>query len=458
MNAKPNVIVFFTDQQRWDTLGLAGNPSGLTPNLDQYGRRGMYLAEATTCHPVCAPARSCLQTGQYASQTGVWRNGLAMQPDAVTLASAFRQGGYCTRYIGKWHLAGPSAPKGPVARDKRGDYECWLAANTLEMVSGPYSTTLWDEEDHPVHLPGYRVDALTDAAIRQLREARETDDRPQFLVLSHLEPHHQNTDDSYPAPRYTETLFQNAWVPPDLRALTGSSPGHWAGYCGMIKRLDEAFGRLMDAVHSLQFERDTVVCFISDHGCHFKTRNAEYKRSCHESSVRIPLIFMGGPFQGGGMHGEAASLVDVPPTLLDAAGLEIPAGMSGRSLVPLARNDKQGWPEESFIQFGDGSVRTGRCLRSSRWKYAVTIPEDMEPCAASSVYAETHLYDLQADPHELANLVGYASHASVRDTLRSRLRARMQAVGEPECDILKATEHASGQRTVEYPRDLSGRT
>ena len=89
---KPNVIVFFTDQQRFDTTGLHGNPMGLTPNFDRYGRQGTHLFNAISCQPLCGPARSCMQTGRYATQTGCWRNHIPLPPDAETLARRFGRG------------------------------------------------------------------------------------------------------------------------------------------------------------------------------------------------------------------------------------------------------------------------------------------------------------------------------------------------------------------------------
>ena len=102
---KPNVIVFFTDQQRHDTTGAHGNPMGLTPNFDRLARAGTHLYNSFACQPLCGPARAALQTGRYATQTGVFRNEINLPPDQPTLAQVFKAGGYATGYIGKWHLA-----------------------------------------------------------------------------------------------------------------------------------------------------------------------------------------------------------------------------------------------------------------------------------------------------------------------------------------------------------------
>src|SRR5690242_7392210 len=130
----PNVVVFFTDQPRWDASGLHGNPLDLMPNFDRLARGGTHVANFFTCQPVCGPARSCLQTGQYATTTGCWRNGIPLRPAARTLAHHFGAAGYATGYIGKWHLAANE----PVPHDERGGYDYWLGANAIEMTSEPY--------------------------------------------------------------------------------------------------------------------------------------------------------------------------------------------------------------------------------------------------------------------------------------------------------------------------------
>ncbi len=237
----PNVIVFFTDQQRWDTTGVHGNPLGLTPNFDRMAMAGTHVYNAFTCQPVCGPARASLQTGRYALDTGVWRNGLALREEEHTLAHFFRDAGYTTGYIGKWHLA----DEDPVRESQRGGYEYWLAANVLEFCSEPYDTVMFDNDGEPVKLPGYRVDAQTDAVIRYIDDHRT---EPFFLFVSYLEPHHQNRIDDFVPPSGCREPYQNRWVPPDLAALGGSTQQHLAGYYGIVKRLDEALGRMLDAL------------------------------------------------------------------------------------------------------------------------------------------------------------------------------------------------------------------
>lgn len=450
-NRKPNIVVFFTDQQRWDTTGVHGNPLELTPNFDRLAQRGTHLYHTFTCQPVCAPARASLQTGMYSTRTGVFRNGIALPGEKKTLAHYFNAAGYTTGYIGKWHLAS----KDPVPPEEQGEYQHWLGANLLEFASEPYRTVLYDNAGQAVHLPGYRVDAQTDAAIRFIDEHQ---DEPFFLFISYLEPHHQNHVDDYVAPDGYRERYTGRWMPPDLAALGGSAPQHIGGYYGMVKRLDEALGRLLDTLKSLSLDEDTIVLFISDHGSHFRTRNAEYKRSCHESSIRVPAALCGPGFDGGGQIRQMVSLVDIPPTLLDAAGIPGHEVMDGRSILPLLHRQAVDWPEEAFIQISETQV--GRAIRTKRWKYSVSARQaDAWEEMNADRYTEDCLYDLEADPYELTNLIGLETYTEVARELRERLLARMRLAGDPEAVIEAAPVRGSGQRAPNLPpypeKDLS---
>jgi arylsulfatase A-like enzyme len=424
----PNVIVMFTDQQRWDSTGVHGNPLDLTPNFDHMARAGTDIHTSLTSQPVCGPARSEMQTGLYGTTTGCFRNGIVLPPNARTLAHHFGAAGYHTGYIGKWHLGNG---EGPTIEAERGGYQEWLASNMLEFTSDAYQTRLFDNDNNPVDLPGYRADAVMDAAIRFVdRHARGP--KPFYLFTSFIEPHHQNHRDDYPAPDGYAERYIGRWTPPDLAALPSlghSAQRHLPGYLGMIKRLDEALGRMLDALKSLNLSDNTIVLYTCDHGCHFKTRNDEYKRSCHESSIRVPTAAIGPGFTGGGRLSQLVSLIDLPPTLLDAAGIAVPDEMQGRSLMPLLRRQSTDWPDDVFIQISETQV--GRAIRTKRWKYAVSAPGlDGNTHAASNTYAEEYLYDLLADPHELNNLVGGDAYREAADVLRERLITRMIAAGE----------------------------
>ena len=431
MAVPQNVVVFLTDQERFDCMGAYGNPCGLTPNFDRMAKEGTFAEYAFTPQPVCGPARGVLQTGKYATTIGIHHNRIPLSPKHYSLAHYFNGAGYHTGYIGKWHLGSTTFA---VPEEDRAEYQYWLGANSLETASTVYDTVVYDNDNKAVKLPGYRVDALTDAAIRYIDQHQN---EPFFLFLSFLEPHHQNQHDSFPPPD-VDKLTDYPFMPRDLAALGGNAWEKLPGYYSMVKRLDMALGRIQDALKSLHLDENTILLCTSDHGCHFRTRNGEYKRSCHDASIRIPMAFNGGVFSGGGCLQGMVSLVDVAPTLLDACGIPVPPDQQGRSILPLLRDRKNAdWPDDVFVQISESQV--GRCIRTRRWKYAVeALDRDPWNDSGADRYTETFLYDLEHDPHELANLVGYTSHRAVADVLAERLKKRMREAGEPVPEIIPA--------------------
>ena len=126
MSDRPNIIFYFTDQQRWDTMGCYGQKLPVTPNLDRLAAEGTLFENAFTCQPVCGPARACIQSGLYATQIGVFTNHRILPEDADTIAKRFNQAGYQTAYCGKWHLAstnGSNYRTIAVPEARRGGYK-----------------------------------------------------------------------------------------------------------------------------------------------------------------------------------------------------------------------------------------------------------------------------------------------------------------------------------------------
>jgi arylsulfatase A-like enzyme len=439
MSSKPNVIVFFSDQQRWDTSSLFGNPMNLTPNYDRMALEGTHCYNAFTPQPVCVPARMVMQTGQYASKLDTYSNNGELLENQETIGHLFKNAGYNTAYIGKWHMCHEE----PVPKERRTGYDYWLGSNILEFTSDAYQTTMFDNDGNPVELPGFRADAVADSAIKYINEHKGS---PFFMFCSFIEPHFQNSRDDYPAPTGYEQKYIDPWVPPDLRNLVGTAPQHLPGYYGMVKRLDEAFGRMLDALRSLKLLDNTIILYTSDHGCHFKTRNREYKRSCHDSSIRIPMAFQGPGFQAGGRLPEMVSLVDIPPTLLDAADIDIPDYMQGRSILPLTKERVTDWPEEIFSEICDRTVE--RCVRTKRWKYSVMKTDISKNRGSNWEFKEDSMYDLLADPYELNNLVGSIAHRGVADVMKKRLIRRMKEAGEDKPVILDAEKCKGGQKKI----------
>jgi len=441
-NRRPNIVFVFSDQQRWDTLGCYGQPLDLTPNLDRMAGEGIRFEHAFTCQPVCGPARSCLQTGKYATEVGCFRNGIALLPGERTIAHLLSEAGYEVGYIGKWHLASTwgvpshepdaSYKTSAIPPERRGGYkDFWLASDVLEFTSHGYDGRMFDAEMRAVEFTGYRVDCVTDFALDYLRT--RDGERPFFLFLSFIEPHHQNDHGHYEGPEGSKERFKDFSVPGDLAGTAGDWRDEYPDYLGCINSLDRNVGRIRAELETLGFADDTLLIYTSDHGSHFRTRNSEYKRSCHEGSIRVPLVATGPGFTGGGIPDGLVSLIDLPPTILAAAGVTPPPSMRGRPLQELLAGAAD-WPEDVFVQISENHV--GRAIRTKKWKYSVRAPgKDGVRDSCADLYEEDCLYDLEADPHERRNLAQDAAYADVRKSLRARLRQRMVGAGEDEPEI-----------------------
>ncbi len=176
---KPNIVVFFTDQQRWDTCGCYGRQLSVTPNLDVMASEGVLFERAFTCQPVCGPTRACLQTGKYPTEVGCHTNHRMLPTDEKTIAHYFTEAGYEVSYIGKWHLASCGELGGeddfrerPVPPERRGGYkDFWLASDVLEYTSHAYDGHMFDADGERREFPPgkYRADAQTDWVMEYLR-------------------------------------------------------------------------------------------------------------------------------------------------------------------------------------------------------------------------------------------------------------------------------------------------
>lgn len=314
-----------------------------------------------------------------------------------------------------------------------------MVADALEWTSHGYNGYLFDGDMKRHDFVGYRVDAINNYAIdfihRHLEKQKEEGtDQPFFLFVSQLDPHHQNDRGIYEGPDGSKKKFANYDVPGDLVGTQGDWRENYPDYLGACNSLDQNIGRLMDTLEAYGIADNTILIYTCDHGSHFKTRNSEYKRACHDGCLRLPMIAWGGPFQGGHVVEDLVSLIDVPPTLLDCAGIEVPEQYQGSSMIPLVKGEAENWPKSVYAQISE--AQTARTVRTSRWKYCVKAPEFDIDQPYSDVYVEDFLYDLDADPHERHNLVIDPAYAQVRAELKEILIGYMKKAQEPDAVIL----------------------
>ena len=431
-----NIIFYFTDQQRWDTCGCFGQPLDITPNLDALAREGVKFDNAFSPQPVCGPCRALFQTGKYPTETGCFRNNIMLPAGVKTLGQYIEEAGYETAYIGKWHLASDGELEKPPAidhtvtaipRELRGGYTgFWRAADVLEFTSHGYDGFVFDENGRQVDFKGYRADCINDMALEFFDTY--TGEKPFFMTISQIEPHHQNDRKHYEGPEGSKERFRNFILPEDLKALGGNAAEEYPDYLGQCASLDENLGRLVAKLKEKGLYENTVIIFASDHGSHFLTRNRDehlngyddYKRSCHDACLHVPLVISGGPYRGGRTVEELVSTASLPKTILALAGVDVGEAMIGENLLDVVEKKADNRPNEIFAQISES--RVGRCIRTARYTYSVYAPGvNGGAAAASDRYADDFLYDMERDPHQLNNVVADPAYAQVKAELRARL-------------------------------------
>ena len=424
-----NIILYFSDQQRYDTIN-----ENVTPNIDAMTDDSIFFDNAFTCQPVCGPARACIQTGVYATQNKCYINGISMDTDNDnTLAKILNRQGYNTSYIGKWHLASDTAgfkprmnvQKSAIPQELRGGYnDYWLSADCLEFTSDIHGGYMFDKDNNKIEFKGIRSDCINDFAIDYIDKYDKAN--PFFLMISQLEPHHQNTANTFQCAEGDDKQFENMPYPQDLIGLKGNYEKEYARYLACCNRLDKNFADIIQKVKDKGIWDDTVVIYTSDHGCHFKTRNMEYKRSAHEASTHLPFIMTGGglnkltsakKFIGKRFNG-FISLLDLTATILDISGAKIPEEYQSKSILPMLENDKG--RDHIFLQISESQL--GRAIITDRYTYSVKKPLSFGLTKGSSkLYKEDLLYDNALDPAQHNNLIKNKDYKEIKSQLKKIL-------------------------------------
>lgn len=439
---KPNVLMICADQFRADFVGASHeNPSVKTPHIDALVQRGVNFKQCISNQPLCSPSRASFMTSRYATETGVWKLGLEPDHSLPTIASEFRKNGYTSNFIGKWHVSQTDMADGKkqmgwiAPGSSRGGFDdLWEGANVLELVSHPYEGNYWDDRGKNIGFKDeYRVDFITNRAVSLIEQKH---DKPWFLFVSQLEPHHQNDVDEFVSPKRYEDKYVDPYIPADLRNLPGNWRSRIPGYYGCVQAIDDCVGTLVSTLERTGQLENTIILFFSDHGCTFRTRLGEYKRSPHESSIRVPFVIAGPGFDQSRVVEEVVSLLDLAPTLLDAAGIQPVSSMRGKPLKALVQDPKARHAWDSTVYFQISQSICGRGIRTSDWCYCVYDPTVKQGDAKYSThYQDFAMYSIAGDPSQTLNLIGRPQYKDIADELRAELQKRIVAAGEPEATI-----------------------
>ncbi|MGA9254387.1 MAG: choline-sulfatase [Roseobacter sp.] len=435
----PNILILMVDQLN-GTLFPDGPAEWLhAPNLKRLAARSTRFQNAYTASPLCAPGRASFMTGQLPSATGVYDNAAEFCSSIPTYAHHLRRAGYQTCLSGKMHFVGPDQLHGFEKRlttdiypadfgwtpdyRKPGERIDWWYHNMGSVTgAGVAETTNQMEYD----------DDVAYNATRQLYEySRGADPRPWCLTVSFTHPH-----DPYVARKKYWDIYEDCehlqprvpafgYDDQDAHSKRIFDANDWRSfditddniararraYFANISYLDDKIGSILQTLDDTR--QEAIVLFVSDHGDMLGERGLWFKMSFFEGSARVPLM-IAAPQMTPGLQTTAVSTIDVCPTLCDLAGVsmqEVEPWTTGISLVPMG----QGVPRTEPVAMeyaAEASYAPLVSLRYGKWKYnrCTLDPEQ--------------LFDLDADPHELANLADMPAHQGTLNSLRAKSQTR----------------------------------
>ena len=279
-----------------------------------------------------------------------------------------------------------------------------------------------------------RATASTRSPTSRSAELDVPDDRPRLLFVSYLEPHHQNSLGRAVGPKGWAARFADHEVPADLAGRPGDWRWNYSEYLACCASIDANLGRLLAAIDAGRGAKNTLVAYASDHGNHFRTRNLDFKRSCHDASIRVPLVLRGPGFDAGTRSDALVTLLDIMPTLVTAAGGDHPAVRRDRAATPAAATST-GEPRcscrsaspRSGVRCARRRTRTRCAHRGINRDWVAAVPD-------SDRYVEDKLYDNVTDPAQRHNLVRDPATADLRAELAARPPRRDRASGRKRTD------------------------
>ena len=394
----PNILFLLSDDHRWDFLSCLGHPFVETPRLDRLADEGILFSNAFVTTSLCSPSRASFLTGQYAHTHGVKNNLTVWRDENVTFLELLKKAGYDTAFIGKWHMPGRLPHLRGVDR---------FITFTIQAGQGRYwkCPLIVDGKEVPARKP-YITEDLTDYALEYIEQERN---HPFCLYLSYKAVHHpwrppsdlvdlyDDVDPVLPkeADPWITSTHGNIFV-----GTFGMLKHHYMNYARCVVSLDRQIGRVLDKLDELGLAENTLVVYAGDNGYFWGEHRLVDKRWPYEESIRIPWIvrFPGVIPDPGRRAGQMVANIDLAPTLLEAAGVEVPESMEGRSFLPVLRS----------------SAAPGR----KAWLYEYYREFPYRVPAMHGVRTDTHiyieyeggrrpeLYDVVKDPREKQNLIG----------------------------------------------------
>jgi N-sulfoglucosamine sulfohydrolase len=448
MADQPNILFITADDMNWDSVGCYGSPvEDISPHIDALAENGMRFQHAFVNSPVCTPSRNVMQTGFYPHASGV-RGFYSVVFPHQTVPEALREAGYYTGIVQKLPDSSPT-----------NDYNRY-----------------WD-----YHLglprPKSRTPAEYATGFQEILDGAAAAEKPFYAVINIVDPHlpffngpktKEGDWDRTPPSR----VYEPHEVPiPGFLPQDDAFAQEVADYYSTVRRADDCVGRVMDRLRESGLEEETIIIFLSDHGMSFPFA----KSNLYPEGVRTPwIVVWPGVAEQGYLDTEhMISTIDFLPTVLDMAGLAVPEGLEGRTIVPLVKGGQQDGRDRVFVQFNENpnaDVRPTRGIYTRDFCYIFTPWSNGERQALfesrwyrsySTLYnlakadpevAERHqflmhrtveeLYRYSTDPFALNNLVDNPHFQGVLDDLREELTDWMERTGDYAIAAFRTREDA----------------
>jgi len=441
MSKRPNIVFFFTDDQRFDTIAALGNKDIITPTLDSLVREGVTFTNAYimggTSSAVCMPSRAMLHTGRTLFH--IEQQGQNIPAGHSTMGECFQRAGYETFGTGKWHNGTDSYARSFTAGAQiffGGMHDHWNVPACDFHPDGKYDTkfprvrnfALSNEVDynHCDHITlGKHSSELFAEATIDFVKSRTSDD-PFFAYVSFMAPHDPRTMpkeflDMYdpakvPLPEnfMPEHPFDNGElkIRDEMLAPFPRTPEvirrHIAEYYAMITHADAQIGKVIDTLKETGQYENTIIVFAGDNGLAVGRHGLMGKQSVYDHSVHVPLIMAGPGIPRGEARDAFCYLIDIFPTLCGLIGVPAPETVEGRSLVRAMRDPNE--PVRDALIFAYTHLHRG--ARDKRWKLIEYVVDGART---------TQLFDLENDPFELNNLAGDSACAEHLERLSKEM-------------------------------------
>lgn len=429
-SAKPNIIFILTDDQRWDAMGIAGNPIIQTPEMNALALSGTYFKNAFSTTPICAASRASILTAMHERTHGyTFQKPRLKQPYAdLIYPSLLKQNDYHVGFFGKLGVIIDSA----ASYFHQSDF--YDRSNHPDR-RGYFYKKIGSDTVHLTRYTGYQALKFIDDAPH---------DKPFCLSLSFSAPHgHDNAADQYfwqgksdslyagtriPEPLLAEDTFFNR-LPLEVREGFNRERWKWRfdtpekyqqmvkGYYRMITEIDDEIKLIRKKLHEKKIAENTIIIVMGDNGYFMGDRQLADKWLMYDVSIRIPLIIYDPRINKPTVINEMVLNIDIPNTILSLAGVPAPEAYQGKSLTPFLTGKNVTWHRKSILVehlWDFPSIPSSEGIRTDKWKYLryrlINAPEE--------------LYDLNKDPLEQKNLAQDKNYSRVLEELRNQLEKK----------------------------------